>query len=406
MRNEATRKFVIDHRFDDVRKLALQATAFSGSDIDLPWALTQIEGRRLAEKKIPSWLESGEIVYPPHLALEQCSSEATARYKAGLLSGISFVDLTGGFGVDFAFISGKFRESHYVEKQKELCEIAAMNFPVLGLTSARIIHADATGYLKEMPPADAIFIDPGRRSSAGKKVFRIEDAEPDLLKLQDSLLEKTGTVLIKLSPMLDITLALKQLKSISEVHVVSLENECKELLFLLKSGCASEPLITCVNLNNKNNQPAISFLQSQEKARHIDYTSEIEQYIYEPNASLLKAGFHKGPADLYPIRKFHPDSHLYTSGQLISDFPGRIFRTEAHTSFNKKELKNFLCGTDKASLAIRNFPLSVAELRKRLKIKEGGETCIFATTLANGKHVVIKVNRHCEGDSPKQSGKS
>ncbi|MCL1933588.1 MAG: SAM-dependent methyltransferase [Candidatus Azobacteroides sp.] len=390
MRNEASRKFVSDHRFDDVRKLALQTSSFTGSDIDIPWALTQIEGRQSAENKIPTWFRCDAIVYPPHLALEQCSSEQTARYKAGLLSGTSFVDLTGGFGVDFAFISGKFQETCYVEKQKELCEIAAFNFKILGLTSSRIISADATDYLKKMPPVDTIFMDPGRRSVSGKKVFTIEDSEPDLLKIQDLLLEKAETILVKLSPMLDISLALKQLKNVAEVHVVSLENECKELLFLLKKNFASEALITCVNLSKKGNQLGISFLQSQEKARRIDYTSEPGRYLYEPNASLLKAGFYKGLTELYPLRKFHLDTHLYTSDQFIPDFPGRVFQIEACTSFNKKELKDFLRETDKVSLAVRNFPLSAAELRKKLKINEGGETYIFAATLANGKHILLK----------------
>ena len=390
MRNEATWKFIRDHRFDNVRKLALQASSFTGSNIDLPWALTQIEGRQSAENKIPTWFQSDEIVYPPHLALEQCSSEQTARYKAGLLSGTSFVDLTGGFGVDFAFISNKFQETYYVEKQKELCEIATFNFNILGLTSARIVHADATGYLKKTPLVDTIFIDPGRRLNSGKKVFRIEEAEPDLLKIQDLLIEKAERVLIKLSPMLDISQGLKLLKNVAEVHVVSLENECKELLFCLKKNFTSEPLITCVNLSKKNNQSKLSFLLSEEKVKSIHYTSEIEQYVYEPNASLLKAGFYKGLTGLYPLRKFHPDSHLYTSDRFITDFPGRIFQTVAYTSFNKKELKNFLCDTDKASVAVRNFPLTVNELRKKLKLKEGGDTYIFATTLANGKHILIK----------------
>jgi len=389
MQNEATQKFIKDHRFDDVRKLAF----LKPSCIDIPWALTQIEGRQFAENKISSWFQIDEIVYPPHIALEQCSSESTARYKARLLSGNSFIDLTGGFGVDFAFISGKFKENYYVEKQKELCEIAALNFKILGLTSNRIINADATEYLKKTSPVDAIFVDPGRRSSSGEKVFSIEEAEPDLLKMQESLLEKAGSVLIKLSPMLDISQALKQLKNVAEVRVVSLENECKELLFLLKKNFTSEALITCVNLENKNNQPEISFLQSQEKIKQIDYTSEIEQYIYEPNTSILKAGFYKGLTDLYPIRKFHPDSHLYTSGKFISDFPGRIFQTQAYTTFNKKELKNFLYEIDKASLAVRNFPLSVAELGKKLKIKAGGNTFIFATTLANGKRILLKTEK-------------
>jgi len=390
MQNDATRKFIQDHRFGDVRKLALQTSSFTSSDIDIPWALTQIEGRQLAENKIPTWFQSDEIVYPSHIALEQCSSEQTARYKAGLLSGDSFADLTGGFGVDFAFISRKFQKSGYVEKQKELCEIAAFNFKILGLTSSLIIHADATDYLEKMPTVDAIFIDPARRSISGKKVFAIEDADPDLLKIQDLLLEKAEKVLIKLSPMLDISRALKLLKNVAEVHVVSVENECKELLFLLKKDFPPEPLITCVNLSKKSNQPEISFLQSQEKARQIDYTSEVRQYIYEPNASLLKAGFYKSLTDLYPILKFHPDSHLYTSDQLISDFPGRIFHIESYSSFNKQELNNFLREIDKASLAARNFPLSVVGLRKKLKISEGGEIYIFATTLANGKHILLK----------------
>jgi len=351
------------------------------------------ERRRLAETKIPSWFQYNEIVYPSHLTLEQCSSEQTARYKAGLLSGNSFVDLTGGYGVDFAFISGKFQETYYIEKQKELCDIAAINFKIIGLSAARIIHADATGYLKMMQPVDTIFIDPGRRLHSGKKTFKIEEAEPDVLKMQDLLIEKARKVLIKLSPMLDISQALKLLHNVAEVHVVSLENECKELLFLLRKNYTEEPVITCVNLNSKNNQPEISFLLSQEKAKQINYTSEIGRYVYEPNSSLLKAGFLKGLTELYPVRKFHSDSHLYTSSNFITGLPGRTFQTEAYTSFNKKELKNFLQETDKASIAVRNFPLSVAELRKKLKIKEGGDTYVFATTLGNGKHILLRAKR-------------
>jgi len=400
MQNEATLKFVREHRFDDVRKLALLSSSPSYSfnpsvsqSINFPWALTQIQGRQFAENKIPSWFQSDKIIYPPHLALEQCSSEQTARYKAGLLSGTSFVDLTGGFGVDFAFISGQFQQSDYVEKQKELCEIAAVNFNELNLNSVRVIQADATEHLKKMSPVDVVFIDPGRRLDSGKKVFRIEDLEPDLLQIQDFLLEKAGTVLIKLSPMLDISLALKQLKNVAEVRVVSLENECKELLFLLKKDYALEPLITCVNLSRKRNQSSVSFLLSQEREKQINYTSEVGQYIYEPNTSLLKAGFYKGLTDLYPLLKFHSDSHLYTSSQLISDFPGRVFRTETYTTFNKKELKKFLNGIEKASITVRNFPASVADLRRRIKIKEGGEIQLFATTLANGKAVLIKTQK-------------
>jgi len=396
MCNEATLKFIREHRFDDVRKLALQNSSvpkpLSPSSINITWALTQIQGRQLAENKIPSWHQSDEIVYPPHLAMEQCSSEQTARYKAGLLSGKSFIDLTGGFGVDFAFISPNFRESYYVERQKELCEIAAFNFNNLALNAAGIIHSDATIYLRKAAPVDAIFLDPGRRSVSGKKVFSIHDSEPNLLVIQDLLFEKAENILIKLSPMLDISQTLRQLKNVAEVHVVSLENECKELLFLLKKDYTSGPLITCVNLTKKNHSK-ISFLLSQEKANQIKYTSEIEQYIYEPNASLLKAGFFKGLTDLYPLKKFHPDSHLYTSAQFIPDFPGRIFCTETYTTLSKKTLKKFLSGIEKASITVRNFPLSVVDLRRRIRVKDGGEIQLFATTLANEKIVLIKTRK-------------
>jgi len=393
MLNEETLKFIRDHRFDDVRKLALSAPhSLNPSSINISWALTQIRGRQFAENKIPSWYQLDQIIYPPHLALEQCSSEQTARYKAGLLTGHSFADLTGGFGVDFAFISGKFKESFYVEKQKELCEIAAFNFNVLGLKFTWIIHDDVTNFLGKMSPVDTIFIDPGRHLASGKRVFSIEESEPDLLQIQDLLLEKSKNVLVKLSPMLDISQALKQLKHVAEVHVVSLENECKELLFLIKKDYTLGPLITCVNLSKKNHSE-ISFLLSQEKANQIKYTSEIEQYIYEPNTSLLKGGFFKGLTDLYPLKKFHPDSHLYTSALFIPDFPGRIFQTESYTTCNKNELRKFLYEIKKASITIRNFPLSVADLRRRIRVKEGGDIQIFATTLANGKPVLIKTRK-------------
>jgi hypothetical protein len=390
MENESTRQFIRTHRLADVRKLALQTGTLAASGIDIRYALRQIEGRQFIENKIPAWFQTDDMVYPAHLSLEQCSSEMTARYKADLLSGDSFVDLTGGFGIDFAFISPKFKAACYVEKQEELCKIAAHNFRILGLNTAQIENADAVEYLKRMSAVDAVFIDPGRRSDSGKKTVAIGNCEPDLSLIQELLLEKAENVLIKLSPMLDISQASGVLKNIAEIHVVSLENECKELLFLLKRNVTGEPEIVCVNRNKKGNQPEISFYQSQEKESCIEYTSRIERYLYEPNTSILKAGFYKGLALAYPIRKLHPDSHLYTSEELVPDFPGRIFQVEAYSSFNKKDMKHFLSGIDKANIAVRNFPLSVAELRKKWKIKECGEVYLFATTLADGKHILIK----------------
>jgi hypothetical protein len=244
-----------------------------------------------------------------------------------------------------------------------------------------------------MLPVDLIFIDPSRRSGSGGKVVGIQHCEPDLSLIQDLLLEKAECVLIKLSPMLDISQALTVLKNVSEVHVVSHENECKELLFLLKRDFVAEPRICCVNLSKKVGEPEISFFPSQEKTCGIDYASQIGNYLYEPNASILKAGFFKGLTLIYPAHKLHTDSHLYTSDELISDFPGRIFSVEAYSTFNKKALKNLLCGIDKAHISTRNFPLTVAALRKRLKLKEGGEIYLFATTSADGKHVILKLRK-------------
>ncbi|MDR0864720.1 MAG: class I SAM-dependent methyltransferase [Candidatus Symbiothrix sp.] len=385
--NEATKKFIIAHRFDDVQKLALQSQSFA--EIDIPAALTQISGRQIIEHKIPSWYPSDEIRYPGRLPLEQCSSEKTARYKASLLSGDSFVDLTGGLGVDTAFISPNFSRVTYVEKQAELAKLAKHNFSVLELNSIQIESGDGTEFLEQMDPVDCIYLDPARRSLSGKKTVLIEDCEPNLLEIQDLLLKKAGTVLIKLSPLLDINAALRVLKNVREVHVVSVENECKELLFLLKKGDTPAPLITCVNLRKKEDQ-TLSFEYPEEKKAQMAYTPEIKDFLYEPNASLLKAGFYKGLALRYKVEKLHPDSHLYTSTHCVPDFPGRIFRVEAVSSLNKKDLKAFLTGLDKANLTIRNFPLTVADLRKKLKLKEGGDVYLFGTTLSNGVHVLVK----------------
>lgn len=389
MLDEATKKFVREHRFDNVQKLALQSQSFAGSGADIPAALTQISGRQLIEHKIPSWYASDDMVYPVRLPLEQCSSEATARYKSSLLSGRSFLDLTGGFGVDTAFISTRFLQAVSVEKQKELAAIARHNFAVLKLPQIQVCNADGIEYLKETLPVDCVYLDPARRSGCGKKVMRIEDCEPDITQIQDLLLEKAGTVLIKLSPMLDIPAALKALKKVREVHVVSVENECKELLFLCRKTEEEEPVIHCVNLRKKGNHH-LSFTLSEEKETTVTCCREIKEYLYEPDASLLKAGFYKGIARRYALEKLHPDSHLYTASRFIPEFPGRVFQVETVSSMNKKDLKELLKNTPQAHLSVRNFPLSVAGLRQKWKLKEGGGIYLFATTLAGGKHVVIK----------------
>ena len=394
MLSEKEKQFIQEHLLDDVKLLALQSKSFAGLEINYPFVLAQIAGRQQIKNKIPSWYSLVDLVYPPRISLEQCSSEITAQYKASLLSGDSFVDLTGGFGVDTAFISPRFTQVHYVERQEVLIPIVRHNFSALQSNNIAIHPVDSVEYLQQMQAVDCIYIDPARRSDSGRKVVLIKDCEPNLVDIQDLLLEKANQVLIKLSPMLDIKSTLSTLENVREVHIVSVENECKELLFLLAKETQEEPRITCLNFNRNGNHPTFTFSFSEEKGIQVQYAENVKEYLYEPNVSILKAGFYKGIAHRYCLEKLHSDSHLYTSSELIPDFPGRAFQVEAVSSLNKKELKETLSHVEKANLSIRNFPLSVDELRKRLKLKEGGDVYLFATTLAKGKHVLIKCRKN------------
>ncbi len=384
-----TKDFIRKNRFEDVRKLALSVKNKEQHNIDLSAAIIQIAGRQAIEKKLPSWYENDNIIYPRHLSLEQCSSELTALYKASVVSGKKLVDLTGGFGVDCAFISEKFDSTVYVERQNELCDIAEQNFKNLNLNHIRVVNDDAGNFLSEMSPVDCIFLDPARRDHSGKKIIAISDCEPDLGFLKDTLLEKSDCVLAKLSPMLDISLALQSLPETSEVHIVSVDNECKELLFLLRKDNTEAPVLTCVDLKRDGRISLFSFQQKEEKECQVHYASEMKKYLYEPNTSILKAGAYKTVAIRFGLDKLHVDSHLYTSGNYIPDFPGRAFEIETITSFSKNELKQVMKNISQANLSIRNFPMSTDELKKKLKLRDGGARYLFATTLNNGKKVLL-----------------
>lgn len=386
-----TLHFIEEHACDDVRQLALQAKKFP--QVDMPSAVVQIAGRQIASVKVPSWHRVPEVLYPKHLSMEQCSSEVTALYKAGLVEGETFADLTGGFGIDCSFISRRFRQADYVERQVELCALAEHNFPLLGLHIG-VHNEDGVAYLKQMQPVDCLFLDPARRDGHGGKTVAISDCEPDIGMLEDLLVEKAKTVMVKLSPMLDLSLALNTLKWVREVHVVSVNNECKELLLLLrKEAVSSEIVIHCEHIVNTDTHQHFVFTQEQERSSDCPLATQVETYLYEPNASILKAGAYRSLTQAYPLKKLHTSSHLYTSPDFIADFPGRRFKVEAVSGFGKKELKTFLQGIEKANLTIRNFPSSVAELRKRLKLKEGGEDYLFATTLADENKVLIKCRK-------------
>jgi len=431
--NQATQDFIRQYQDDDVRQLAFLGSKYP--EVDMPFALDQIRGRKMARVKLPRWASLEGIIYPPHISMEQCSSESTALYKAELAarllglpassSGtemkaeneIEFVDLTGGFGVDFSYIAARLGvKSMYVERQAHLCEAAKENFGRLGLKNAIVKNGDGIEVLHSFHPKkkDAasaddslgitydqprsllktnlglkiVFIDPARRDDAGNKVVSLKDCTPDVTVLQEEMLSKADYVIIKLSPMLDWHRAISELNHVREVHIISVNNECKELLLVLSARNMGENLrIYCINDAQSFVCDELDMESSQVKI--APSTLEEMQYLYEPNASLMKAGCFGVLSERYDARMLSKNSHLFVSREPISVFPGRSFRIIAVSSFNKKELKRHLSGITKANIAARNFPLSVAELRKRLKLKDGGETYIFATTLSDESHVLM-----------------
>ena len=388
---DATIEFIKEHIADDPSKLALQARKYPG--VDMPFAITQIVGKKIALEKIPSWGNTDGLIYPRHLSLEQCSSEATARYKSSLVNGDTLVDMTGGFGIDCAFLSANFQRAVYVERQQELCEIASSNFPLLGLPHIDVVNGDGVEYISLIEKVDWLFIDPARRNEQGGKVVAIGDCEPNVAKISELLVNKAQQVMIKLSPMLDLSLALHDLSFAREVHVVSFANECKELLVILrKENEGNNVLIHCVNILKNGEMQTYSF-DKEEEQQGCEYAQQVGHFLYEPNASILKAGAYKSIANSYQLKKLHPNSHLYTSDKLIEAFPGRKFECEAVFSLNKKELKMNLGNIKKANITVRNFPSSVAELRKRLKLSDGGDTYFFATTLMDEQKVLIKCHK-------------
>lgn len=503
--NQATLDFIRQHQDDDVRQLAFLGSKYP--EVDMPFALDQIRGRKMARVKLPRWASIDGIIYPPHISMEQCSSEQTALYKAELaarLLGLSpsssengeekekesenasnlhlseicefagkgavdsefakneatckkqqilteskenvneikeepyegdfseeigFVDLTGGFGVDFSYIASRLgMKSMYVERQTHLCEAAKENFGRLGLKNAivkngdgiEVLHSFASkkddaaseslGIIEEQSRSllktnlglKLIFIDPARRDDAGNKVVSLKDCTPDVTLLQEEMLSKADYVIIKLSPMLDWHRAVSELNCVKEVHIISVNNECKELLLVLsarnmgemEASSADGEVKHAGNLRIYCVNDAQSFVcdeldMESSSVRIAPPVLEEMQYLYEPNASLMKAGCFGVLSERYGARMLSKNSHLFVSMEPIEDFPGRSFRIIAISSFNKKELKRYLSGITKANIATRNFPLSVAELRKRLKLKDGGETYIFATTLSDESHVLV-----------------
>lgn len=380
-------QFIAQNKDADVHALALAKVP---PDIDLRYCLQQIEGRQIAQHKLPSWAKTEGITYPVKLSLEQCSSEQTALYKQQLVKHLlpegrqNMADLTGGFGIDFSFLAQVFDKADYVECNEQLCEIARHNFPLLGLKNARVQCMTSEKFINEMGNYSLIYLDPSRRDANGRKMVALSDCSPDIEALQDTLLSHAPLVVVKLSPMLDIQDSLRRMPNVSEVHVVSVDGECKEVLLVL---CRKKGNVTyhCINISAKTQTFSTDSLNVEPII-----APRPEHYLYEPNASIMKAGVQNALCKAYNVRKLHPFSHLFTSEQFIADFPGRIFVIEDYCGFAKKDLKRLLEGINQCNLTIRNFPTSVAELRKRLKLREGGNIYLFATTLSNGSHALLR----------------
>lgn len=385
--NTGVQNFIKNNLNTDIVSVLLKKSDFN--TISSKELAEQIEAKNKCKYKLPSWYKTKKIYYPNKLNIEQCSSELTAEYKAQIVDGKSLVDLTGGFGVDSFYFSKKIEQVFHCEINENLSKIAAHNFDVFGVDNTQVIPLDGLGFLKNSNEVyDWIYVDPSRRSTSKGKVFLLSDCTPDIIAHLELLFKKSKNILLKTSPLLDISSGIKQLKNIKEIHVVAVNNEVKELLWVLQSGFVNEVRVKTINLK-KSIKDSYDFTWSEEKRTSLTFT-EPQNFLFEPNAAILKAGAFKLIAKDFKVGKFNLHSHLYTSKELVK-FPGRSFKIENVIDYNKKELKK-LSGT-KANITVRNFPESVQNIRKRFKIKDGGEDYLFFTTVNNNQFKVIKCAR-------------
>lgn len=449
--NDKTREFVAMHRDEDVCELALKAKRVEGLDLSL--ALDQIAGWQIASKKLPQWASCEGIIYPPHISMEQCSSQFTAQYKSEIAQTLlasaatvrarvsdsaesdnqttksepqlsdsaesvmqtaksafqlsdspesdtlvarrAMVDLTGGFGVDFSYLARGFSQATYVERQRHLCDLAEHNMAALGLDQARIVCGDGVEYLRQMGPVDFIYLDPARRDEHGSRTYAIEDCTPNVFELRDLLLSKSQYTLVKLSPMLDWRKAVADFDgTVREVHIVATGNECKELLLVLGQQVHEEPSaprVFCVNDNQRIDYDSAAYTQGLRIGGKP--LPEVKNYLYEPNASIMKAGCFDLVEERFGVTQVGPSSHLFVSATPVADFPGRGFAIEAIGGMNKKDIKRLLNGTKQANIAVRNFPLTAPQLRKKLKLADGGPVYLFGTTMQGCDHVLLRTSK-------------
>lgn len=379
--------FIMEHQDDDPLHIALQKSPFP--DVTPAELAAQIDGRKRCSRKLPAWFNTPGIYYPPKLNVEQASSELTAWYKSRLIKGNSVADLTGGFGVDTFFFAKRAKEVTHIEQNEELSEIAHHNAGVLGINNITFLPENSISFLKNADCAfGTIYADPARRKQ-DKKVFLLKDTEPDVVKYLPLMLSKADRIIIKTSPLFDIQSGLKELKHVSGVHVASVKNDCKELLWVIDKGFEGEPEIYCAALNETSPQ-YFSFSYPEERESVVNNYSEPLAYLYEPDAALMKAGCFKLVANRYQLSKLHPNTHLYTSNELNQEFLGRTFRicdlVEYKTFKKKKE-------AEKANVLTRNFPLTTAELKKKHRLTDGGDKYLIFTTGISGTLLVAEAER-------------
>ncbi len=381
--NTEVQDFINANLNEDISKLLLNGISFS--EIEAKDIIKQIEAKKRSKKKLPTWFNSKNIYFPNKLNIEQTSSEVTANYKANLVSGNSLIDLTGGFGVDAYYFSKRIKNVIHCEINKSLSEIVKHNYKTLNINTIECLNENGIEALKHINrPFDWIYIDPSRRDDTKTKVFLLSECIPNIKTFQGLFLKYANNVMIKTSPLLDIKATLNDLKQIKELHVIALDNEVKELLWVLERDCKTEFIIKTINLTKQSKQE-FEFSFENESNEIAEYTGPIA-YLYEPNAAILKAGAFNSVSTQLNIPKLHKHSHLYTSNTLI-DFPGRRFKIEKNILFNKKIFAKEKIS--KANVTTRNFPISVGEIRKKLKIKDGGDIYLFFTTDLNNIKIIL-----------------
>ncbi|KAA5532004.1 THUMP-like domain-containing protein [Paenimyroides baculatum] len=376
------KEFINNNLKQDINNLALKKNPFA--NYEWSWILNQIQAKQKAEKKLPTWFSNEDVIFPSTLSIEQTSSETLAKFKAELISGEKLIDLTGGFGVDDYYFAKRFKKVVHCEFQEDLSAIVQHNFKVLNADNIETVSGDSISYLKQSTENfDWIYIDPARRDDKKTKVFLLKDCTPNVVELQEFLFERSDHILIKVAPLLDISSILNELDNVKAIYAIGLHNEVKELLIVLEKDFINQPELIAVNISNDGiiHQDIFPLNDAADSQLSLPLN-----YLYESFSSYLKIGVYNDIATKFNVNKLHKHSHLYTSNELV-DFAGRCFKIEQIIPYNKKDIK-FLENT-KCNITTRNFPLKVEEIRKKHKIKDGGDLYAFFTTDLNNDKIVV-----------------